>query len=138
MKMIIQLNDENPREFSSCLREIAEKIDRENLNGIGHKGNCEYHFNAIDDTDCSRKFIVYSNEGHTLNPNAVESDSLIESNNSQIMGITFGSCMKTAFYEFLESEIGQKQVSQGFRSFIIRETIGEANYENIKKLEYGL
>ena len=132
MKMIIQLNGEDPREFSSCLREIAEKIDRGNFNGIDAEGNCEYHFTTTGDTVCSRKFIVYSNEGYTLNPNAAESDYLIELNNSQIMGITFGSCMKMAFYEFLESDTGQRQVSQGFKSFIIRETIGEACYEKIK------
>ena len=136
------MNGEDPREFSSCLREIAEKIDSGNLNELeseddcecyfNTEDDCEYHFTTIDDTVCSRKFIVYSDEGYTLNPNSVEADFPIESNNSQILGITFGSCMKTAFYEFLDSEIGQKQVSQGFRSFIIRETVGEAYYEKIK------
>lgn len=130
MKMIIQLSDKDPKEFSNCLREIGEKIDREVLSGIGHKGNCNYYFDTINDTICHRMFIIYSNEGHTLNPNVVE-DYPIESNNAQIMGITYGSCMKMAFYKFLDSEIGQKQVSQGFKNFIIRETIGEATYEKI-------
>ena len=133
MKMIIELDGGDLKEFSCGLREIAEKIDRENLSGGGHEGSCKYHFNTIDDTDCSRMFIVYSNEGHTINPEA-ESDYPIESNNSQILGITFGSCIKKAFYDFLESETGHRQVSQGFKSFILRETIGEAIYEELGTL----
>ena len=42
------------------------------------------------------------------------------------------SFMKTAFYDFLESETGRRQVSLGFKNFILRETIGDASYEKLK------
>lgn len=132
MKMIIQLDDENPVVFANCLREIAEKVGSGNLSGTKCESGCEYYFTIIDDAIDSRKFIIYSNDGHTFHPNIEEADHPIELNYSQIMGVAFGSCMKKAFQKFLRSDIGHRQVSYGFRNFIVRETIGEPYYENIK------
>ena len=132
MRITVHLNDETPKKVADCLREIAEKMENEQLSGRGNKSDCKYYFTARGDTVDNRKFIVYSNEGYTLNPDTGESNYPMESNNSQILGITFGSCMNKTFYKFLESETGQNHVSRGFRSFIIRETVGEPKYVNIK------
>jgi len=131
MKMIVQLNCEDTKDFSKELREIAEKIDNQNLSGEKTEDECKYYFTTIDDTIDHRKFIVYSNDGYSLSPNMKEAAHPGEANNSQMLGLIFSPNMEDAFHEFMDSDEGHNHVSKGFKNFIIRETIGEPRYKNI-------
>ena len=130
--MIVQLNCEDPKEFSKELREIAEKIDNQNFTGEKSEGGCRYYFTAIDDTIDQRKFIVYSNDGYSLSPDMKEAAHPGEPNNSQMLGLIFSSSIERAFSEFMDTDEGHDFVSKGFKNFVIRETIGEPVYKNIK------
>lgn len=131
MKMIVQLNCKDPRGFSRELREIAEKIDNQNLSGEKSQEGCSYYFTTMDDTIDKRKFIVYSSDGYSLSPNMKEIAHPKGANNSQVLGLIYTSSIEEAFYEFIDSDEGHNYLSKGFKNFIIRETIGEPRYENI-------
>ncbi len=131
MKMIIQLNCEDPKDFSRELREIAEKTDNQNLSGEKSQEECSYYFTAMDDTVDKRKFIIYSSDGYSLSPNMKEIAHPKGANNSQVLGLIYTSSIEEAFYEFIDSDEGHNYISKGFKNFIIRETIGELRYENI-------
>ncbi|GLI56567.1 hypothetical protein PM10SUCC1_20810 [Propionigenium maris DSM 9537] len=131
MKMIVQLNCEDPKDFSRELREIAERIDSQNLSGEKSQEDCSYYFTTIDDTIDKRKFIVYSGDGYSLSPNMKDIAHPKGANNSQVLGLIYTSSMERAFYEFIDSDEGHNYLSKGFKNFVIRETIGEPRYESI-------